>query len=340
MLALKRGVKFFTRQSRDETDCSSCIRQPNDLSDKKSIFQQIPLVIRWRIYSHLLLDENVCSVSETSTLGPNYSTALSRVCEQISHESLEYFQHENLFLLLETNLDSEFVTSCREAMPLIPYPTKPGFKIPPFACRISYDDVYQRSSKLFIFAAWNLPNLITMINIEHALPDYYAHSVELSVSFASGTYNPKVIHQIITDFKALHPSPAHKHRNLNFEIRHLSPELTTEIETAFARRPGLSPALVVQLTLRARDMAHDLIERSSYPGARGACAIRTFAVARLQLQGSRLLREKTAALAVDTHLDMALLEALDGRHDEAVWRAEKAWEMAFVGDNPLGWFAE
>jgi hypothetical protein len=91
-------------------------------------FTTIPLELRYQIYSYLLLDRNAAYVAsedskisyERTIVKFKYDTALFTVSKQISVESLEYFYSQNTFVIIETNLYSEFLQSvCSPPIPMI-----------------------------------------------------------------------------------------------------------------------------------------------------------------------------------------------------------------------------
>lgn len=69
--------------------------------------------------------------------------------------------------------------------------------------------------------------------------------------------------------------------------------------------------------------------------------LRAFAIKRLQrLDLGRRDKSAVKALEVDMHLDLSLVESAQSWHGEAVWRAEKAWEVAFTGADLVGRVAD
>jgi len=77
----------------------------------KPTFATIPMELRNKIYSYMLLEKNVAFFKWEGTLRFKYDIGLFTVSKDISYESLKYFYSQNFFIAIEVNLGSEFFHS-------------------------------------------------------------------------------------------------------------------------------------------------------------------------------------------------------------------------------------
>jgi hypothetical protein len=78
----------------------------------------IPRELRRKIYSYLLLDQNVVEFTLMHCLRPSYTTALFTVNKQLSDESLHYFFTENAFVGVEMN-NVRFFDNFQRGIPIL-----------------------------------------------------------------------------------------------------------------------------------------------------------------------------------------------------------------------------
>ena len=93
-------------------------------------FETLPLEVRWKIYSYLLLAENAwnpkriedkLSLSEDTFIhSPKFTTGLFITNRQISHESRTYFYRENAFVAIRLpSMDTRLILYAQQLFPCV-----------------------------------------------------------------------------------------------------------------------------------------------------------------------------------------------------------------------------
>lgn len=311
MVSLGFGGNFFSSQFVAET----ILRQPYSLSSRKLSFQTLPIEIRLEIYSYFLLDQNVCFTTDSKALRLKYTTSIFRVCKQISRESLEFFYHGNIFFSFETNLNKEFQTVCQNAFPMILYEDPSEVMLPELACSITYSDKLHTPTQSSILASRNLPTLISLLNIEHTLPESPTGHIELTLEFPPTTYPPRSVDRITTHLSAIRQSPPRNRRSLALSFAGSpTPSTHTSIQSAFLRL-ALTTGDIIALSQTSHSRAQIFLSRGAYDAARGECTVRAIAIKRLlRAELNRGEMSEVKSLEVDMHLDLSLVEAAQSVH--------------------------
>jgi hypothetical protein len=345
MLTFSGTAALFSRQPKVEKSSKAALP-----SESRPSFHLLPLEIRWKIYSHLLFDENVAETTEDKKLRLRFATALFTASRQISSESLDFFYSENTFLLLETNI-KELFSAAQDAIPMIRHDNTAGYRLPHLASAIRFNRTsYRFDVSYAIFASRNLPTLVQLLNTEHLQRSIA--EIDLTLNFARSAGNPRTsreMDRIVDDLGWIRKLPDIQHRTLTFKIEgSLSKKRRAALEANFSK-PALTPQDFVSMALQARERGQACLAVGDYTAARGEF---TFCSHLTKLLLERIKhpwpwerfhcnrRSTVECLVVDLHLDMSLIESAQGYHEDAIWHAEKAWEMAFVGADPFGQVAD
>lgn len=344
MLGFNQTAAFFSRRIRVEG-----ISKPSVSSETKTSFSLLPVEIRWNIYRDLLLDENVTEITEDKRPRLSFQTALFTVSRQISSESLEFFYRENTFVLLKTNMKDLF-KACQVALPMMRYANAVGSREPPLACTICLESSYREKSSA-IFTARDLPIVIQLLNIEHLQRSTRVMNLTLDFPQRVGESTIRTgrdIDHIMDGLSGIRKFPDLRHTSLNLNIEGTLPKYNRElIETNFAK-PAPTPNGFVEMALQARRKEQVCLAAGDYTAARAAFKFCSH-LTRLILERAKhpwpwnnfsCNRSRVECLVVDLHLDMSLIETAQGYHEDAIWHAEKAWEMAFAGADPFGQVAD
>jgi tetratricopeptide (TPR) repeat protein len=318
-------------------------------------FTSIPIEIRLKIYSYLLLDQNCVTLKRLNNvtsirsalpiLRPSFATPLFRVNKQISDETLHYFFTQNMFVGIEMN--NEFMLrKCRNAVPIFINKDSEteGFKdcalkLRYQASRVDWSTTFAEWEKPFeyaIIAGRHLPNLVRIINGDHSLNRKSEASIRIDLEFRAKTGffsgNNKVTMRLVEGCKGLRRIPQENVSlgKLALTIHgDVSPAQIEEILVA-TNSPDPDFLTVIVEGREALIRGSRFLVAKDYSAAHGELFIAD------HLTGHRMweigedleLLSKLRKLSIDIQIHQSLLESLQNRHAEAAGWAHQAWATA------------
>lgn len=139
------------------------------------LITNLPLEIRLKIYSYLLLDYNVVTLSPDRHLYSSFTTSIFTVNRQLSVEARHYFYTQNAFVVIEVNV-FKFLQNFRRSIPIFVGQHVQGFNS--YAMKITYqtdriesrivDTRTEPPIEYGVVAGRHLSNLIRLFNAEHS----------------------------------------------------------------------------------------------------------------------------------------------------------------------------